>query len=128
MSLILTTFSISARDVRDGSLGVAERANQSVEQQVRVILSTLKEHLRELTPLEPAMAWVIRHAAWTVTRFAVHEDGRTGYFSITGMNYGGELCQFGELVPLPTVSACWSSIAHTALWPPGARPLSWRPS
>ena len=44
------------------------------------------------------MAWVVRHAAWLITRFVVRPSGRTAYEALRGRAYRSELVEIGERV------------------------------
>ena len=79
------------------SLGYAEQANWTVEAVVRTFCSSLAQHLRELRPDEPFMAWVIRHAGFVVTKFRVLETGKTAHSTLTGRPYRGEMLELGEV-------------------------------
>ena len=42
--------------------------------------------------------WAQRHASWVRGRLTPTSNGHTSYFNVHGMNYKGELCEFGETV------------------------------
>ena len=44
------------------------------------------------------IAWLIRHAAWSLTRFQVKNDGRTLFVRVFGKAYTGQVLLFGESV------------------------------
>ena len=80
------------------SLGYAEQGNKAVEGQVRTLNASTKRNLRELEATEQKMAWMIRHAGWTITRFRVMQNGRTSYRMLKGRPYRGEVLELFEAV------------------------------
>ena len=40
----------------------------------------------------------MRHAAWTLTRYALKADGQTSFFELMSKDYHGEIAKFSELV------------------------------
>ena len=42
--------------------------------------------------------WMVRRAAWLVTRYGVKQDGRTAYQRLRGRTYKGKVAEFGEVV------------------------------
>ena len=44
------------------------------------------------------LAWLIRHAAWCLTRIQVKDDGRTAFVRVLGKAYTSQVLQFGERV------------------------------
>ena len=82
-----------------GSNGTVERFIQSVQGLAR----TLRAGFAQQTEMElPATAqlstWLIRHAAWVVTRYQKHADGRTSYQRVHNVPYSSVICEFGEHV------------------------------
>ena len=72
-----------ARDSQ--SNGVAERAVQSVEGMVRTMKIDLEEKLGTQVPCaHPIMSWMVEHAAETLNRYLVGEDGKTAYERLRG--------------------------------------------
>ena len=41
---------------------------------------------------------MVRHAAWTLTRYVLKADGRTSFFKLMSKDYHGEVAKFSELV------------------------------
>ena len=50
----------------------------------------------DLTP--PVVRWLIRHAAFIITRYQVGHDGRTAWRRLTGKVWNGTVAEFGEQV------------------------------
>ena len=44
------------------------------------------------------LAWLIRHAAWCLTRIQVKDDGRTAFVRVLGKAYTSQVLPFGERV------------------------------
>ena len=44
------------------------------------------------------MPWVIRHAAYLLNRYAIHNDGKTSYFRRWNKEHKTPLCEFGETI------------------------------
>ena len=67
--------------------------------------------LREKLPSDSILlAWLIRHAAWCLTRFQVKNDGRTAFVRVFGKAYTSQVLPFGErdvLVHAPCRQAIW---------------------
>jgi hypothetical protein len=81
------------------AMGAVERANQTMAGEVRVLRLSLQKHLGQRLPAShPLMAWVIRHAAWLLTRFTIRSSGHTPYETIRGQAYRSELVELGEPV------------------------------
>ena len=81
------------------SMGVVERANQTLAGQIRSMRLVLQGHLGQRLPAtHPLMAWVVRHAAWLITRFVVRPSGRTAYEALRGRAYRSKLVEIGERV------------------------------
>ena len=79
--------------------GVAERAVQSAEGQVRVLKDALEWRLGcALSTTSPVLTWLVRHAGLLVTRFEVGIDGRTAHERNTGKRATGPRIEFGESV------------------------------
>ena len=55
----------------------------------------LKQRL-ELT--SPIVKWLIRHAAFVLTRYQVGHDGLTAWRRLTGRNWSGVVAELGEQV------------------------------
>ena len=60
---------------------------------------SLENLLQEKQPSEGILiAWLIRHAAWCLTRFQVKNDGRTAFVRVFGKAYTSQVLLFGERV------------------------------
>ena len=79
--------------------GVAERAVQSVEGLVRTMKFALEKRLGvQICSSHPLMAWIVEHAAETLNRFHVGQDGRTPFERVKGKAYKGEVVEFGRVI------------------------------
>ena len=66
---------------------------------VRTVKLDVEAQIQRPIPCESAaFAWLVEHAADTVTKFQVGVDGLTPYQRLTGKPYSGELLTFGSLV------------------------------
>ena len=86
------------------------------------------------------MPWLIRHAAWLLTRFTIRASGHTPHETIRGQAYRSELVELGEKIyarwpadkdaadKLDTRWECgiWVGKTETTeeLWCPQRRPAS----
>ena len=62
------------------SNGIAERAVQEVEDQIRVMKAALKRRLGvAIETSHPVMAWMVQHAGAIISRYLVGHDGLTAY-------------------------------------------------
>ena len=81
-----------------GSLGAGERANLTVQAQIRCLrLATAKKYKMDIDPNHFLIAWVVRHGCWIHNNFQVKENGKTPYQSCRGKPYGGQTLEFGEV-------------------------------
>ena len=65
----------------------------------RAMWLSLKDLLREKLPSDSILrAWLIRHAAWCLTRFQAKNDGRTAFVRVFGKAYTSQVLPFGERV------------------------------
>ena len=65
--------------------GVAERAVQSIEVLVRTMKFALEKRLRlQIASNHAIMAWIVEHAAETLNRYHVGQDGTTPYERVRG--------------------------------------------
>ena len=46
----------------------------------------------------PIFAWVVRRAAWLLSRFQVKSPGDTAHYTLHGQENSGEIGLFGETV------------------------------
>eukprot|EP00974_Lingulodinium_polyedra_P005946 563189-Lingulodinium_polyedra.AAC.1 len=80
------------------SMGGIERANQELAGEIRALKTGLERHVGRLAISHPVMPWLVRHAAWVVTRFLVKASGRTPYELVKQRKYNGQIVCFGETV------------------------------
>ena len=46
----------------------------------------------------PICSWLVRHATWSLTRYAIKADGQTSLFKLMSKDYHGEVAKFSKLV------------------------------
>ena len=46
----------------------------------------------------PIVTWIIRHAAFILTRYRIGKDGHTAWRRLTGRDWNGNVAEFGEQV------------------------------
>ena len=81
------------------SQGMIENANREIYGVCRAMWLSLEDLLREKLPCDSILiAWLIRHAAWCLTRFQVKNDGRTAFVRVFGKAYTSQVLPFGERV------------------------------
>ena len=81
------------------SQGKIENANRVINGVCRAMWLSLEDLLREKLPSDSILlAWLIRHAAWCLTRFQVKNDGRTAFVRVSGEAYTCQVLPFGERV------------------------------
>ena len=81
------------------SLGVAERGNQALAEQIRCLKLDLEKMTKmSLDVRAAAWPWLVRRAAWILTRFVVRCNGKTAWETMHDRSYRGELARFGEIV------------------------------
>ena len=57
----------------------------------------MEEHYGvNLRPDNILTPWAVRHTGWTLTKFNVGEDGRTGHQRLKGKEYRHHVLEFGE--------------------------------
>ena len=79
--------------------GVAEKAVQDVTDIVRRQILGLESRLKKKVEARlPIVTWILRHAAWTLTRFQVGHDGMTPWRRLVGRSWNGYLAEMGEQV------------------------------
>ena len=81
------------------SNGVVENAHYHLEG----LLGTMRSDLVENTGVNVNVAsllapWLVRHCAWSLTRFAIGADGQTGFKRQRGKDCVGETACFGEAI------------------------------
>ena len=80
------------------SQGKVENANRVINGVCRAMWLSLGNLPREKLSNDSILtAWLIRHAAWCLTRFQVKNDGRTVFLNVSGKAYTSQL-PFGERV------------------------------
>jgi hypothetical protein len=81
------------------SNGIVERAIQSVEQQVRVLKSSLEEKWKVHVPARHSVVpWMVEYSALLLNRFEVGRDGKTAYERCKGKQAKTAGLEFGEAV------------------------------
>ena len=67
------------------SNGKAERAGQTLEDQVRTLKSAVEAQINaRVSARHPAMRWLVRHAALILNRFSVSRNEQTPYQTLHG--------------------------------------------
>ena len=81
------------------SQGKIENANKVINIVCRAMWLSLEEHLGEKLPGDRIfLAWLVRHAAWSMTRVQVENGGRTAFVRVFGKAYTSEVLPFAERV------------------------------
>ena len=81
------------------SQGKIENANRVIIGVCRPMWLSLEKLLHEKQASDSILlAWLIRHAAWSLTRFQVKNDGRTAFVRVFGKAHTGQVLPFGERV------------------------------
>ena len=81
------------------SAGQAESAGDLNRKRFVMLRSTLQMRTGyDMDPETDLGKWAIRHAAFLRGRGDRTSNGKTSYFNVHGLNYTGELCEFGEVV------------------------------
>ena len=81
------------------SQGKIENANRVINGVCRAMWLSLQDVLREKLPSDSILiAWLIRHAAWCLTRFQVKNDGRKAFVRVLVKTYTNQVLPFGERV------------------------------
>ena len=81
------------------SNGIAERAVQQLEDQIRTMKLAPEARLKVRIPMDhPIMAWMVEHASHLLTKYHVGPDGRTGFGRLHGKEVSERICEFGERV------------------------------
>ena len=78
--------------------GLAERAVQTIEKQVRVLKLSVEEHLGRFGVEHHCFPWLVMHAADVINKFRVGLDGKTAYENIKGRPYTGSMFEFGSKI------------------------------
>ena len=81
------------------SQGSIERFHRTPFNQVRTPTAQLKNNKLNIISINhPIMPWVIRHAAYLLNRYAIHNDGKTSYFRRWNKEHKTPLCELGETI------------------------------
>ena len=81
------------------SNGIAERAVQSISEQVRVVRNSLETHIQAKIPgTHPVTCWLVEHCADLLNKYQKGQDGRTAYQRLRGKPWLHEMVAFGEKV------------------------------
>ena len=79
--------------------GSIERANQTIQRQIRAIKDCFERQIGATTGLDSSvLKWLVRHAAWTLTTFHVGSDGKTAHQRIRGKPFNQHIAAFGEQI------------------------------
>ena len=79
--------------------GSAEGFHRTLMGQVRTLKSQLQNNYDiRLTSKHPIVAWMARHTAYLLNRYAIHSDGSTSFFRRWHKEHKTPLCEFGETV------------------------------
>ena len=81
------------------SNGKIERTIREVKGMIRTFRCHLEEKTGKPIRLDDAIVpWIVRHAAYVITRFRVGEDGKTAMHKIKGRKIHAPMIPFGETV------------------------------
>ncbi|CAJ1383334.1 unnamed protein product, partial [Effrenium voratum] len=81
------------------SQGSVESANGFVAGQIRTLWADVQERYPELEPTHNVMPWLVKHAAWLISRYHVRgQDRCTPFKLVNGHDYAKPICHFGEVV------------------------------
>ena len=79
--------------------GIAERAVQSVAEQIRVLRASLETKINAKLPGTHAVTtWLVEHCADLLNKYQLGDDGRTAYHRLRGKIWKHEMVEFGEKV------------------------------
>ena len=81
------------------SNGKIERTIREVKGLIRTLRASLQEKTNAVVSLDPPIVpWIVRHAAYIITRCKVHKCGRTSLTRMKGQKSFRPLLPFGETV------------------------------
>ena len=81
------------------SNGRAERAVQTVEDQIRTLKSAIESRMKTRLPSDtPTFRWLVEHCVSIINRFKVHAEGTTSYEASHGKRCSDKVVEFGEQV------------------------------
>ena len=79
--------------------GSVERFHRTLMGQIGTLKSQLQNNYDiRLTSKNPIVAWMVRHTAYLLNRYAIHSDGNTSFFRRWHKEHKTPLCEFGETV------------------------------
>ena len=94
-----TTLPRNSPEYDPQSNGGAEKAAQDITDMTRRILIGFEARLKTKVNLKlPIVTWIIRHAAFILTRYRIGKDGHTAWTRLTGRDWNGNVAEFGEQV------------------------------
>ena len=93
------------------SAGLVERAHQTVEGQIRVMLSTLQDKIgAESLPCNDVFPWLVLYAGTVLNRFDVQVgSGKTPWDMLKGRKSRKDLLDYGECIwymPVDAMDRC----------------------
>ena len=81
------------------SQGSIERYHRTLMGQVRTLLQQVTTSYNlTLSVQHPILPWIVRHAAWLLNRYAIHNDGQTSYQRRWQKDHKAPLCEIGETI------------------------------
>ena len=99
--------------VREPAIRVKARlknANRVINSVCCAMCLSLEDLLRGKLPTDSIlMVWLIRHAAWCLTRFQVKNDKRTAFVRVFGKAYTSQVLPLGERVMYKSEMGVWPS-------------------
>ena len=79
--------------------GLVERANRTVEGQVRTMVMALESKLgKTIDASSSVFPWLVLHAGTLLNRFSVAADGKTPHERLKGKKSRKQLIEFGESI------------------------------
>ena len=79
--------------------GAIENAIKQVQGQIRTMKDCLESRIAtKITGEEAIFPWFVSHAAATINRYHVGQDGKTAYQRWKGKEFRREVAEFGETV------------------------------
>ena len=80
------------------SNGAVENDQKQLQGQVRAMLGALQDRTQYRPTTDSAMMkWIVRHAAWLISRFKSN-DAQSPFYRAMGGPYRGKVLEFGESV------------------------------
>ena len=82
------------------SNGLAEGAILEVSRQTRTLVNAveLRYPNTKVTVMSQLYPWIVRHAAWLISRYLVKSDGKTPYERLRGREFKGQIVEPLEVV------------------------------